>query len=99
MKKVVEKTHRVAVTLCDLCEADIGNSRRCWFCNREICYKCGEHKFFGRSGDLVEMAMHVCNECLKHGELIEKIQAVLDGANQKLREWTDLLRAAVKRTP
>lgn len=98
MKKVVIKQVQQTIHVCDVCEeTDLGPSpRHCWICARQACWKCLKFKFLVKPGDLVDFGISVCEDCLKHEELVDRIQAILDGANAGLREWVDLWRKAVK---
>ena len=98
MRKEITRTVTRSVICCDLCSTEAhGSSDRCFICSRECCYRCIKGLFYARHGDLIEFAIKVCAECQKHALLVEKTQAVLDGANAELRKWVDLWKEAAKK--
>lgn len=101
MRKLVKVETTKMQDVCDLCEKDCSNGFHnvCFFCGKQTCLRCSRLMFHARSGsgDLLEFGIKVCHVCEAHTELAEKVQAVLDGANAKLREWVDLWKLAVRK--
>lgn len=85
MRREITTASVKIVHICDLCavQADVDH---CWLCRKEVCYKCRTLMFCGKHDDWVDLPMKVCRGCKEgHDRLIEKLQAILDGANNELR--------------
>jgi len=95
MRKEIKQETTRYVSICDLCAKQVDSADHCWLCRREVCYACRTLMFCAKSEDWIELPIKVCIECQKHEAMIDKVQAILDGANHQLREFVGLWKKAV----
>lgn len=106
MKKTVTETKTRIVEVCDLCERDCSNgfSNRCYICGRQTCMTCSRLIEFcdinrERERRILELPLKVCHECEEAGDKlhhIERLEAVVAGADVKtvalIDEWKNLAK-------
>ena len=96
MRKTVQQTTDRIVHLCDLCEK-VDSFDTCWLCRKDVCYKCRELLFCGKSEDWVDMPIKVCTTCI-HGnsEIIAEFHSALNDVNRRLRVAVEAWKQAIK---
>jgi hypothetical protein len=96
VRKTIKTEREQIIICCDLCARQADNADKCWLCRKEVCRECCKLFFYTASGsnNLIDLPMKLCLECQKHEQMIDKIQAILDGANKQLVEWVGRWKAA-----
>lgn len=95
MKKTVRVEREQTVFICDLCGKQTENNGccdTCFCCHREVCYGCRDLLFYVNPGECIDFPKKVCKRCqgIMGGQLRDKVQSVLDGANKQLAEWVGM---------